>query len=384
MVNGKQQELTFALEDILVYVFIGPSIVIYHAFERAKFIYFVPLIYVIFIFTYVFLIKGKGNLRHIALDKNLLFSTGLFIFISLFGYLLSFRIYDQSVVIRDFLILLSPLVVFMFNQKFSINHIYYLFFCSLLSYFLWIGIDLLKFKGSLNFLTSNYNTNAEFHNGVIFGGFFFIFLVKRKWLFFLFTVLIILMTGKRSIILGLIPAVLISPLILWTSLSDKRSLLLTFLFASYILCFFVGINILQVSEYLLKIFDAGGNITVEKFLMGREVFVEYLYEEFFSQPFQFRIFGNGGGQADAFLMEVARPDWVIKGKTVNPHNDYLKIFFDYGIFGVISFFVIFYSFYAKTKVGILVFFFSLGIFFVDNSFIFIYYWLIVGVISRVE
>jgi O-antigen ligase len=119
--------------------------------------------------------------------------------------------------------------------------------------------------------------------------------------------------------------------------------------------------------------------------MGREVFITYLKEAIQESDLLNYLFGYGPGQADVYLKEVARPDWGgLYGSSVNPHNDFLKLKFDYGLIGSLLMFLVFYSAYFKSKMGIMMFLYTIPLFLVDNSFIFIYFWFIALVLARYE
>jgi hypothetical protein len=91
-------------------------------------------------------------------------------------------------------------------MKFNDNHIKALFVGVVISYFAWVGFNF-EVDLSFNILKSNYNMSSEFHNGVIIGGFFLFFLFKRQFLWLLAALFLIIMSGKRSLFLGILPAV---------------------------------------------------------------------------------------------------------------------------------------------------------------------------------
>ncbi len=377
------QSSLLSLENFLVYLLIGPSIFLYHFLDRAKFIYFIPAIFFGYLLFSGYLVKEKTRLKQLFLDQNVLSGLVLYILVVILSIFFSDKIFDQSVILRDILIIASPLVVFLPRMEFDINHVYYLFICWLFAYVTWVGVEILNWKGSLNFITSNFNEKTEFHNGVVFGLFFLTFLFRRKYLLVLFSLFVIILTGKRSIFLGLLPALFALPITYLMFREKLNSIyLMGFLLLAFSVFFAIGVHLVEVSGYFLSIADSDGTASVEKFLMGRDVYILALKSEFYNSSLGSKIFGHGPGQADSFLWEFVKPDWTDKVKYVNPHNDYLKILYDYGVVGALVIFFIMYAMYINSRIGVAIFFYTLGVFFVDNSLIFIYYTLTACVLAR--
>ncbi len=367
--------------DILVYFLIAPGLILYHALDRFKLIYFLPVIYL----GIVFLSSRYSSREKVKLDLNIGIGILLYLLMVFLSMGASFWNIKVEPALRDVLIFLSPLILFLPHVRFKMVHVKVLFISSILSYVAWVGLESFNLEFSFRILTSNYNSNSEFHNGIIFGGFFLVFLDRKKWLWALIALGVIFLTGKRAIFLGLLPAIGVYYIFLVpTKLNlDKAFVGLTtwLYFLSFLL---VGYFLLEVSQWFIDQIDPNGSLTVNRFLMGREKFIFGLRREMESASVFIDLFGHGPGQADFYLMEHVRPDWVNKGKPVNPHNDSLKLIFDYGWIGSSLFFGVLYSFYIKSRAGILMFLYTIPLFLVDNSLIFIYYLFIVGVISRVD
>lgn len=381
----RQSNFSVSLSNVFIYGMVIPSILLYHGLERAKFIYFLPLVFVSLVAVKSLTGGKEREIQKISIERNLVFSFLLYIIIASLSLAVSTQIYDEAVIIRDLIIISSPLIIFSFCMEFKLFHAKALFVAWVASYVLWVGGALLDWKGSLNILTSNYNTNAEFHNGVVFGLFFIVFLLSRSWLWAFLAFFIIILSGKRSIFLGLIPGLLVGFIAEFlVPKSSHPSFRFIFLGLVYLVCLSGGFFLIELSELFIKYFDSKGTLTVHKFLMGREIFVEGLKSKFFDSNILEILFGHGPGQADAFIREEVKPDWGISGKPVNPHNDYSKILFDYGLFGALGFFSILYSFYVKNRLGVYLLAYTWGAFFVDNSLIFIYYLLTAGILARIK
>ncbi len=377
--------LKISKSSLFVYVLLIPSLVAYHALDRAKLIYFIPLI--MLLLPMIFAISSKkGNEQTLKIEPNLIFAIVLYTVIAGLSILFNYDTLNYKILIRDILIIFSPLIVFSTEMRFNDRNIKFLFIAVIISYFTWVGFQF-EFDWSFNFLRSNYNMASEFHNGVIIGGFFLFFLYRKKYVWMLLALILIFMSGKRSIILGIIPAIVgyygfIKPL----KIEENKYWLLVILFGYFIILFFIGVNFDTFSLWILDITNLEQEVELNRFLMGREIFIVYLKNQINQSEILQALFGYGPGQADQYLLEFARPDWMSnKGQPVNPHNDFLKLNFDYGLIGGIAMFFIFYSVYITgSPMGTQMFLYTLPLFLVDNSFIFIYYWFIALTLARYQ
>lgn len=318
-------------------------------------------------------------------EPNTIFAFIVYFIVAFLAVTLNLDSLYFNSVVRDILIIFSPLVVFSFGMTFNDNHIKALFVAVVISYFSWVGIQS-DFNFDFNFVKSNYNLASEFHNGVIIGGFLLYFLYRKNWLWSILALLLVFMSGKRSIFLGILPAIASFYLFFQPfGITKNRSLLFFFTLLYFLIFYFVGINLDTVSTWFLEEIVQDSDLTLHRFLMGREVFILYLKNAISEADIVQYLFGYGPGQADMFLLENARPDWIkAEGAPVNPHNDFLKIRYDYGLLGSLAFFLIMYSVYIRSNLGLQMFMYTIPLFLVDNSFIFIYYWFIALVISRQE
>ncbi len=369
--------------SIFLYVLLIPSLIAYHALDRAKLIYFIPVIMIVlFLLENILTNKKEEGMKY---EPNMIFSLALYIILMLLGLGLNYDTLNYKVFIRDILIILSPIIVFTMKMSFNEKHIKWLFVASAVSYFAWVGFDI-ELDFSFNFIRSNYNLSTEFHNGVILGCFFLFFIYRKKFLWAIPAAILILMSGKRSIILGLLPAMATYYLFIKPLNIDKNKFLLALVLSLYFFVFYaIGLNLDTFAKWFLDLVGIDSRDSLDRFLMGREIFIIHLKEHIAqSEIFQY-LFGYGPGQADLFIHDVVRPDWGSEKRDVmNPHNDFLKMRFDYGLIGSLLLFSIFYSAYIRTKMGIQIFLYTIPIFLVDNSFIFIYYWFIAMVVARFD
>ncbi len=372
-----------SVEDFLVFLLLGPSIFLYHSLSRAKFIYFIPLLFFVYILSSFLLRKDKRKFELYGFDINIFNSVIIYVLVASLAILASSRIFSYEIVIRDILIIMSPLFIFFLEMRFKMRHVYFLFIIWVLSYVAWVGSDVLNWQASMRIISSNYNEGTEFHNGVVFGLFFLVFFIRRKYLWLIASFIVVVISGKRSIFLGFIPAFgggMIVYLLFGNNIGNPRLILL--LLVIFLVSFVVGFYLIETSKYFVHLIDTEGTASVDKFLMGREAYVIALKNAFFDATIPESLLGHGPGQADKYLMEFVRPDWANRSEYANPHNDYMKMLFDYGLIGSLGLFFIFYSLYAKSFLGVMVLLYTFGVFFVDNSLIFIYYILTACVVAR--
>lgn len=369
--------------SFFVYVLLIPALIAYHALSRAKLIYFLPLIMLLVPLIQAISIKRRDE--SLRFEPNMLVSLGLYLFLVLIGLGLNYSQIEYGNFIRDVLIILSPLIVFAFQMQFSEKHIKWLFVATVISYFAWVGFAM-EFDFSFSFIQSNYNLASEFHNGVIIGCFFVFFLSRKRFLWAAMALLLIFMSGKRSIFLGVVPALAVWYLFFLPFKVYKNTHLTALILLLYFGAFYaVGVNFDVFSKWFLDFSGLDARVSLDRFLMGREIFIIYLKNQIADSEWLQYVFGYGPGQADIFLYEEARPDWMSEArKSVNPHNDFLKLRFDYGLVGSLLLFIVFYSSYVRSKMGIQMFLYTIPLFLVDNSFIFIYYWFIAMTVARFD
>lgn len=364
------------LLDFYVYILLGPSIFLWHFLDRNKIIYLLPFIFVVLVVTYN-LVLAKSNSDKIHFKTRYIFVIIGYILICFLSiaFNLNSNIFISGIQ-RDMLIFLTPLIIYGYDLKYRFNHIIYLFFVAICSYFAIVGIDT-NFDIHLSLFETSGASN-EFHAGILFGLFLLTFvLYKKKYLIF-FSILFILLASKRAIFLGLIPSFglyyfIIKPFRLMEQ--NNKWLLFILTFSFYFILYPISINLEDFSSWALNIISNGEYSTVD-FLMKREVFVDILNAEIFTNNYVDFLFGHGPGQADIFLQNGGLPGFMkyLLKNPINPHNEFCKLHYDLGLIGVLFYFIIIYTMYINgTKVGVLIFLFTIPTFLVDNPLIFIYY-----------
>ncbi len=375
------------LVNFYVYFLLGPSIFLWHYFDRLKIIYALPFVFVGLVFLYN-LLYSKDKKDNISFKNKYLYVVLGYFIICLVSISLNLNSsLNWAGINRDILVFSTPFIIYGFNLSYNLNHVKYLLFISICSYFAIVGLES-DFSIHLSLFKTSASNN-EFHAGILFGLFLIAFFVYKKYYWLLISIFFILLASKRAIFLGLIPAFLIFyTLIKPFKLYEKRNNWLVFILTLvyYFILYPISINLEGFSGWALNLFTSGEYNTVD-FLMKREVFVDLLNAQIFSGDFIDFVFGHGPGQADIYLQTGGLPGFMkyLLRSPINPHNEFCKLHFDLGIVGVCYFFVMAYTMYINnSKAGILIFLFTIPTFLVDNPLIFIYFSHIANIIVNIN
>ena len=87
------------------------------------------------------------------------------------------------------------------------------------------------------------------------------------------------------------------------------------------------------------------------------------------------LIGFGAGAADAVSQAVA---------DLNPHNDWLKILFDYGLLGTFVMHLIFFMILTRHRLGLMIYIYTATLMVTDNIFIYMFYYPFIAMIMCVE
>ena len=120
----------------------------------------------------------------------------------------------------------------------------------------------------------------------------------------------------------------------------------------------------EIVQYALDTLDARVSYA-STVLQGRLPIITYLREGMLASDTVTLLFGHGMGQADAGLYAIT--------SLSNPHNDFLKIFFDYGVVGGLMVLGAFWFAFARNAVGATVMIFGFTLMISDNVFIYFFY-----------
>ncbi len=347
----------------------------YHALDRNKFIYLSGALHLVAWAT--LLLDKKRTFNVFALGTLLLYA---------------FWLYLQKVIIdpgeeflfsRDAVIISTPLLVCLTRLSFKPWHVHFILFGVFLCFLIWNHFQI-EFSTVRSLIFSDYNSLQEYHYGVIIGLIGLYYLNTKRFIMLLLVLSLAVLSQKRVIFFGMAIAIGINMVYYFI---DK--LPLPYIRKAYfvvVFCIFsaVALNLESVTEYSLKVMGYAEEIQPDNFLMGRITLFNTLKQGVFDNNDYEDLIGNGAGQADEYLRIHLDSKWTAEGDPVNPHNDFLKVVFDYGYLGLgflFLYLVTLANFNLKNRLYL---FYTFPVLLVDNSLIFIFYSMILVVISRTE
>jgi O-antigen ligase len=193
------------------------------------------------------------------------------------------------------------------------------------------------------------------------------YLNERQWGRALIAAIVLVVGSKRIAMAGVLAAVALDVLSYRLSPVARRRLF----FAAVVLCIAAAL----FSEQVFKELGALANIDSNEVSLGRYSFASELWARFSPTGLRHWLFGLGPGSADAWL--------VHQGILLNPHNDWLKILFEYGIFGLVLLLAAFAALFPRTRFGNKLFLYTAVLMITDNTLIYLYHFAVVFLISRI-
>ena len=366
-------------EDLFIFFLLGPLLLLSFVFNSNYILYIATPAY-----AFIYLLFCWIKKYPVEVDRQVVLAMLLhFTLISVSG-LVNFFDLNYFAFFRDTIILLLPYLIFIFRVKFKNYHVRYLFLMMVLCYLIHIDFNL-SFRLIGNLLLGDQLNSNEFIAGFIFGLFLVHFIRVKDFWFILLAIIFSVLTGKRVTYFGLFLAVAAYYFIFKPLASSKEgsNTNVIILFSYYFSLFLVGIFLVEITEFFLKITELDMEMTAWNLLAARDEFIYVLKTKWVSSDFLNLIFGFGSGQADATLQSSLNPYYHATMNLGSPHNDFMKILFDYGLAGFFGFFIILKGVFSK-KNTYLIIFYVLAVFLLDNSLIVLYNMLLGGVIARVE
>jgi hypothetical protein len=193
----------------------------------------------------------------------------------------------------------------------------------------------------------------------------------RRLVFGLVTGILFFAAYKRIAIMAVIAVLAFEWAIVTFGLARRRRALAIVL---VILLSLSSLFSMQLFEYGAK-FVGGENVSANSLSLGRFEFSVAIWREVEAAPMAKLLFGHGPGSADTIVQTA-------DDHASNPHNDWLKIFVDYGAFGFVLFHLILLRMFAGSPFGILIYLYTAIVMTTDNSLIYTFHHVIVLVVLR--
>ena len=373
--------MRFSLEDIFVYFLLIPALLLKFFFGMD---YAVYVIVPAFFFCKISLIDHKNGT-----DLNIsiwdLFPIIIYFIVVFLSSIFRISDLNYEIAIRDVIVISSSIIFLSVKTNFRHYHIQSLFVAFVLFYLHYINFSI-SLQTIASFLFADeYNTN-EFILGFFFGLFVIYFLLQKDWLFLLLAIVFSLLSSKRVVYLSLFIALasqfLVFPAYRKAFPRDTNSVL--YWTVLYIVLASVAIYLEEIITLALEIAGLSSETTIYSITGGRNILITTLTEKINGLNLWQQLFGSGPGQADKYLQNQLHPYFYNTRNPASPHNEYVKLFFDYGLIGLLSFGYIFYKMYIKNKKMINLGVYALAVFIVDNALMVIYFHLIVGMMRNLK
>jgi hypothetical protein len=161
---------------------------------------------------------------------------------------------------------------------------------------------------------------------------------------FLFSFLMSLLGGKRIAIIAIMMGIATA----WASLRfralEKKSLRFVAVLSLLLTLNLIGTYMLPISEGLYQSFRPDAHI--EQIMLGRHAITRELSRMMEKRSIAETMFGSGPGSSGA-LAEL-----VSDGTLSSPHNDWLKLTYEYGVIGSLAITALMAAIYSSSRTGI--------------------------------
>lgn len=365
-------------EDVFIYLLFSPAMVLYILADRFPLIYATPFMYAIPAAADALKQKFSFESRLKGVFKTLVFPVFLLIQTALV-LVWHDEVFLYKPLVRDLIIHSGFFLLILIPGNFSFRHIRFLFLVLIFSYLAWI--DYSDPFALISLLFSS-RPPTEFDMGLFFGLFSIYFLFRKNFFWLFASLIVLIFVSKRVVYLGLVLSAL------WFLMQQIRTpliqsilrqyMLLPIFIAATLFCFFM-------IPFLQLIFgnDATSLNQIDAFLSGRLNAILFEIKAISESSLWQKILGHGAGQLDVQLSLHQPVPWAkVFPEPTNPHNDYLKILFDFGITGSFAYAISLQSRYTKTQFGFALLVFSWTLFFFENALIHIYFNMISAILLQ--
>jgi len=277
---------------------------------------------------------------------------------------------DDEFLLRNLVIIALIIACFIPVVDVSETQIQVLFHCSviylLLAYWLAEGGNIRLLQMLANGTGSAYEAGYDDDQGGLLAPLYAVFLYATgAKLQFLLALVMSLLGGKRAgvaaILVGLAAAAVFRNV---TALKQRRNRFAA-LFVALATINLVASNLTSVTEHAYRILNIG--VSIEEVMLGRYAIGSEMDRAMDARPFVETLFGSGPGSADALAS-------VASGGTLSePHNDWMKILYDYGIAGSLVITVCLALVFSTSATGAVIALASATMMCTDNIFIYLYY-----------
>lgn len=284
------------------------------------------------------------------------------------GYLIGVK--DTDFFFNNFIIMVLIIVGFVPTINVGMEHIRVVFLCSVAYFFLAYsltghgGVRLFQIleSGTGSGLEEGYDN----HQGGLLGPIYTVFLyaIGAK-IQFLLALVMSLLGGKRVGVLAILVGLASIFLFRKAAALKKRRNRFIFLLATLGIINIAGSNMFYLSQYIYE--SLSTSVSIEEIMLGRYAISSEMARVIDSRSPVESLIGFGPGGADALATIVS------SGTLKEPHNDWLKIHYDYGILGSIAITTFIALVFSTSATGAVIAIASAILMTTDNVFIYLYY-----------
>jgi hypothetical protein len=182
---------------------------------------------------------------------------------------------------------------------------------------------------------------------------------------FLLALVVSLLGGKRIGVLAILVGLASISLFRNAAAFKKRRNRFIFLLATLGAINIAGSNLFYLSQYIYE--SLSMSVPIEEIMLGRYAISSEMTRIIDSRSAVESLIGFGSGGADALATLVS------SGTLKEPHNDWLKILYDYGILGSIAITVFIALVFSTSAIGAAIAIASAILMTTDNVIIYLYY-----------
>ena len=327
-----------------------------------------PLNYAIYLTPIVSILANfqRNEPHSYTIRKRYLSALTMYVLASVMSLASVWRNGDTFLLVRDFCIIAGAFITFLPRLSPSESDIRLLF----------IGICLagvtsgLLDEGSLSFTFDFISSKgiAETSYAFTVTAFAIYFLVTRTKTWALLAILFMAVFFKRMAILGffIVASLHYLSLLLLNNKEFIAEFLRKITFAIWLTTFLSGVFMVFVVSSLFSYFEIYG-VSPEVYLLGRMYLSSTIYQDLLQSSVIELFFGHSPGSSDALVSQS------LGAGSVNPHNDHLKILYDYGLMGSILVYLALWKVFSQNKLGIYLFMFNMFSFITDNMLIYFFH-----------
>lgn len=143
-----------------------------------------------------------------------------------------------------------------------------------------------------------------------------------------------------------------------------------------VMCSVVALYLYEIFEFVADNF-LPESVNANKVSLGRWDWASVLWNHIDQHGYSYKLIGFGPGASDHLI-------GLHEGKENNPHNDWLKLLFDYGVIGFIGGHVALYVTLARNSLGVMLYTYTAILMMTTNPLVYMFYFVFAFLVVRIE